>query len=563
MTTTTSRNINLSAFLLWAAPLLLTVPNVWLAVTEQWSVLAKITNIALPLGLYLLLTSCSRKVGRTVLWCIPLMIYCAFQIVLFFLYGESIIAIDMFMNVFTTNPGEVAELLGNLLTAIACVIAIYLPLIICGIVAVCKHSTAQEGAILKARRVGIELTALGAALLTMCYIAVPGYRIERQLFPVNVIYNNVAAANRVRYIAEYPSTSADFSYHATTERPDSLREVYVMVIGETSRATNWQLAGYRRPTNPELSMRDDLIFFDHAVSESNTTHKSVPMILSYLDANTFGDSIYNTKGIISAFNEVGYATAFHSNQRRNHSFIEFFGDEAQTVEYISDGDGPQLDGELLPRLHEYLATHPTGKLFIVLHSYGSHFNYRERYPAEFEYFTPADRSEASKENRPTLINAYDNSIRYTDHFLASVIAHLDSLDCPSAMIYLADHGEDIFDDERERFLHASPTPTYGQLHVPLLVWTSAEHRSLFPELSDNALKHRELQVSSTSSAFPTMLRLAGIASPYLDAKRALTDSVYAPQTRVYVTDHNEGVPLTASGLRTPDYTQFAQHGLKL
>ncbi len=557
------RHISLSEVLIRLTPLLLAVPNVWLAVTEQWSVLAKVTGIVLPLGLYLLLVACSRNVGRTVLFCIPLMIYCAFQIVLFFLYGESIIAIDMFMNVFTTNPGEVAELLGNLITAILCVLVIYMPLIICAIIVVARHGRIARSRLRVPRLAGAVLSAVGIVLLIVCYAVVPDYRLERQLFPVNVIYNNVAAVNRLRLVAEYKSTSADFSYNAASTRPDSLREVYVMVIGETSRATNWQLAGYSRPTNPLLAGRSDIIAFPHAISESNTTHKSVPMILSYLDAGSFGDSIYSTKGIISAFREAGFSTAFLSNQRRNRSFIDFFGKEAETVEYISDSDGPQYDGRLLPILRRYLSSHPDGKIFVVLHTYGSHFNYKERYPAEFEHFTPTNRSEASKANRSVLLNAYDNSIRYTDHFLSSLISSLDSLDCPSAMIYLADHGEDIFDDSRDRFLHASPTPTYGQLHVPLILWMSPEHSGLCPDLRANTLSHRDEQVSSTSTAFHSMLRLAGISSPYLDASRALTDSLYRPRPRVYVNDHNEGVPLSRSGLREPDFSQFSAHGISL
>lgn len=559
----TFKYITLTGFLLWATPLLMIVPNVCLAFTEQWSLMAKLAGIFLPAGLYFLLVSCSRKVGRTVLWCIPLMIYCAFQIVLIYLYGESIIAIDMIMNVFTTNPGEVAELLGNLVVAILTVVILYLPPIVFAIVAVCRKKTATASQLRIPRMASYELIALGVFLLTLCYIKVPGYRIERQLFPVNVIYNTGAAVNRTRFIARYHDTSAEFTYHARSVRPDTVPEVYVMIVGETSRADNWQLAGYNRPTNPRLSLRDDIMFFSHALSESNTTHKSVPMILSYLDSETFGDSIYNTKGIFTAFREAGFSTAFLSNQRRNRSFIEFFGDEADVVEYVSDTSGPQLDGALLPRLQSLLNGHTHGKLMVVLHTYGSHFNYKERYEADDEYFTPASQSEATIENRDQLINAYDNTIRYTDAFVDSVISTVEALDCPAAVLYLSDHGEDIFDDSRHRFLHASPTPTFTQLHVPLLIWTSPRHRELYASLTDQARKHMNAEVSSTASAFPTMLQLAGVDSPFLDRTHALTDSIYRKAPRSYVTDHNESVPLNKSGLRAPDFTAFEASGISV
>lgn len=555
------KKINLAEVLLWAFPVLLIVPNICLCFTEQWSALAKATGVALPFGLYLLVSACTKKVGRTVLWCIPLMIYCAFQIVLLYLYGESIIAIDMFINVFTTNPGEVAELLGNLLIAIFTVLILYLPLIVCGIIAVKKKIEATDNSLRKVRIAGTVFTAFGFVSVILSYACVPGYKAERQLFPVNVIYNSAAAVNRTIFIAEYHTTSRNFTYYAYSTRDTLPREVYVMVIGETSRAGNWQLAGYDRHTNPMLSSRPGVIFFNHAVTESNTTHKSVPMIMSYLDADTFGDSIYSTKGIFTAFNEAGFSTAFISNQMRNRSFIEFFGNEADTVEYISDGSGPQFDGELLPLLRQVITDHPNDKLMIVLHTYGSHFNYKERYPREDAFFLPDDHSEASVDNRDELINAYDNTIRYTDKFLDSVISTLDSLDCPTALLYLSDHGEDIFDDERHRFLHASPSPTFRQVHVPMMLWTSPAHRLLYPELSNLAALRANEQISSTTSAFPTMLSIAGVDSPYRQAVHDLTDSLFRATPRRYVTDYNEGVSLGESGLRRPDIEQFTAAGI--
>lgn len=88
------------------------------------------------------------------------------------------------------------------------------------------------------------------------------------------------------------------------------KEVYVMVVGETSRANNWGIYGYNRDTNPKLSKVFGLTAFNHVLTESNTTHKSVPMLLSAVSACTF-DSIYHQKSIITAFKEAGFQTAFY------------------------------------------------------------------------------------------------------------------------------------------------------------------------------------------------------------------------------------------------------------
>ena len=88
---------------IWLYPLLLIVPNIGLAVTETYPVTIKIANILLPLGIFMVIMGLFRRTGAVILWFLPVAVLCAFQIVLLFLYGESIIAIDMFLNVLTTN----------------------------------------------------------------------------------------------------------------------------------------------------------------------------------------------------------------------------------------------------------------------------------------------------------------------------------------------------------------------------------------------------------------------------------------------------------------------------
>lgn len=78
----------------------------------------------------------------------------------------------------------------------------------------------------------------------------------------------------------FEHTSEDFTYHARRTAEASKREIYVYVIGEASRAANWQLYGYHRETNPCLTRTEGLVVFRNTVTQSNTTHKSVPLILS-------------------------------------------------------------------------------------------------------------------------------------------------------------------------------------------------------------------------------------------------------------------------------------------
>jgi glucan phosphoethanolaminetransferase (alkaline phosphatase superfamily) len=545
----------------WLFALLLLVPNLALCVTERVSLLSKLTNILLPLGIYLTLISLSKKIGRTLLLFIPVCVFCAFQIVLLFLYGESIIAIDMFMNVVTTNPSEAGELLGNLRMALAVVFVCYLPPIIYGIYAVVKKQYAPKTTLLAARKWGITLAVLGVICLFAARTLVDRYNARREIFPYNVLANLVTTVQRAGQAANYYETSANFSYNVTTTHPNEQKEVYVFIIGETSRADNWQIFGYGRETNPRLSKRSNITTFSRTLSEINTTHKSVPMLLSYLNADNFGDSVASSRSIFAAFNDCDYETAFISNQRRNHSYIDFYGEEAQTALFLTDEGEVMPDLDLVQSLKDFISQATSNKLFIVLHTYGSHFEYRNRYSSDMAYFTPESNSDASLENREQLLNAYDNTIRYTDAVIDSIIATLADLNTLSALVYTSDHGEDIFDDSRGRFLHASPVPTYWQLHVPMLVWLSQSYADTYPGAVSALRANSNMNVSSTSAAFNTLLDLAGLRSPYLDQTQSLISPTYKPAKRRYLNDYNESVDLQHCGFRDQDFTQLRAHSI--
>ncbi|MGN0282505.1 MAG: phosphoethanolamine transferase, partial [Prevotella sp.] len=384
-------------------------------------------------------------------------------------------------------------------------------------------------------------------------------RLIDDIFPVNVSYNLCLAVERYWKTEHYAQTSQGFTFHAkhisnTSHRgvgglqsPNTPnlgeRGLFVLVIGETARAANFGILGYNRNTTPRLSQLEGLTAFSKAYSESNTTHKSVPMLLSAVSSVDF-DSLYRQRSIITAFREAGFRTAFFSNQRRNGSFIDFFGEEADVCKFIKD-DAPSvqdvLDESLIGYVQREIAKSPK-PLFVVLHCYGSHFNYRERYPRSFARFTPDDAMEARRENRPSLLNAYDNTILYTDHVLDSLVSTLRATGQEAVLVYTSDHGEDIYDDGKH-FLHASIVPTDYQLHVPLFVWTSDEYAASH-ESEVEALKRNSSQLVSTSlSLFHTLLQLSDIAAPAFVPFHSLADSLYVSPRRYFINDRNEAVLL--------------------
>lgn len=527
------------------------------------SIIQSVTNIILPLGIYMLLMSLTRKIGTASLWMVIIFVFAAFQMVLLYMYGRSIIAVDMFLNVVTTNPDEVGELLGNLTIIIAAVIVLYLPPIVMSIASTLRHWHLAETTRRFTRRMSYMTISIGLLCFAISFTSTRPYKPLCDLFPVNVIYNLYLAVQRTIKVSNYDETSAQFTHQATSQRPDSVPELYVLMIGETARATNWQINGYDRATTPRLMNLDGLTSFKKAVSQSNTTHKSVPMLLSSLDASNFGDSIYKTKSMISAFKEAGFSTAFFSCHRRNRSFIDFFGEEADTCVFIKEensNDSLLYDSDLLPLLDKILAR-CNHKQLIVLHCYGSHFNYIDRYPESEALFQPDRPAHATYHYRAEQINAYDNTILFTSNMIADIVDRLKNTGKLSGLIYVSDHGEDIFDDERRLFLHASPIPSYYQIHVPFMVWLSDDFNRMYPDKQVALNQNSNKFVATSNTVFHTMMEMAGIKTNRNHSHMSVLSSGYTPTTPIYLNDHNKKVELKSCGILDLDTKKFNELGI--
>lgn len=547
-----NQNNILAIALYWWTLAVVIIPNLLLSITEPISIFGKITNTILPAGLWWFFLSLSQKIGRTSLLMFPLMFFAAFQIVLLGLYGRSVIAVDMFLNLLTTNPAEAGELLGNMMTYVTLVIILYIPPIVTAIRCCVKKIYLKRLFITRYRIPSIILFFAGLVTLSLGYSSDSSYSVKTDLFPVNVLYNVKLAVQRGVKMTINKST--DYRHYAYADSSRNQREIYVIVIGETSRADHWQLNGYERPTNPLLT-DSGYISFPKTLTESNTTHKSVPMLLSHLTAENFEDSIYSVKSIISAFKEAGFKTAFFSNQRYNHSFIDRFGFEADTTLFIKEMDGADpnpSDLSLIPYLVDNLSS-GNSKQLIVLHTYGSHFSYIDRYEGMEPTFKPDYPIRANSSHRNELINAYDNSIVLTAKLLSEITANLDSLDCPAALIYTSDHGEDIFDDKRNLFLHASPVPSIYQIHVPFILWFNQEYSDTYSNIVKAAEANKLKNVSSSSSFAQTALSIAGIRSAVSDSTASVVSLAYREPKRMYLTDHNIGLPLKRIGMRQIDF----------
>lgn len=553
-------------FLYAYAVVALLLPNIALCYTECLTPWACGVNVLLPLSLYMLFFSAAKRPGKMIWWAFIFVFFAAFQLVLLYLFGTGVIAVDMFLNLVTTNPGEAMELLDNLAPAVVGVFVVYLPLLILGGVNIRRDSRLSVSFQQRVRHWAMQIGAIGLFCLLASYLVVDDYRMRNQLYPVNICYNLYLAFERNAASENYKEASRNFKFDARSEHSATAPEVYVMVVGETARAHNFSLYGYPRNTNPLLSKTPGIKAFPNVTTQSNTTHKSVPMLLSAASAEDF-ERLFHEKGILAAFKEAGFHTVFISNQLPNHSFIDFLGEQADEHYFLKKEDalqGNHYDEDLLQKLDEILPKADASssahyhyryrKLFVVLHSYGSHFNYQERYPRSFAYFKPDSRSEAKPENRRDLLNAYDNTIRYTDYILHGIIERLQKwegiqtktdgvYDQPtSAMLYTSDHGENIFDDDRHLFLHAAPKASDYELHVPFIIWTSVGFSKQYPDILKALGENRTKQVQSSLSTFHTMLGIGGIQTRYRKDEYSVASDKYHPLKLLYLDDHDEAIP---------------------
>ena len=551
-------------FLYAYAVVALLLPNIALCYTESLTPWACGVNVLLPLSLYMLFFSAAKRPGKMIWWAFIFVFFAAFQLVLLYLFGTGVIAVDMFLNLVTTNPGEAMELLDNLAPAVVGVFVVYLPLLILGGVIIRRDSRLSVSFQQRVRHWAMQIGAIGLFCLLASYLMVDDYRMRNQLYPVNICYNLYLAFERNAASENYKEASRNFKFEAKSERLLYAPEVYVMVVGETARAHNFSLYGYPRDTNPLLSKTQGIKAFPNVTTQSNTTHKSVPMLLSAASAEDF-ERLFHEKGILAAFKEAGFHTVFISNQLPNHSFIDFLGEQADEHYFLKKEDalqGNHYDEDLLQKLDEILpkadasssAHYRYRKLFVVLHTYGSHFNYQERYPRSFAYFKPDSRSEAKSEKRRDLLNAYDNTIRYTDYILHGIIERLQKWEGIqtktdgvygqpiSAMLYTSDHGENIFDDERSLFLHAAPKASDYELHVPFIIWTSEGFSKQYPDILKALGENRSKQVQSSLSAFHTMLGIGGIQTHYRQDEYSVASDKYHPVKLLYLDDHDEAIP---------------------
>ena len=332
--------------------------------------------------------------------------------------------------------------------------------------------------------------------------------------PSNFIYGFSKAVSRSSKITgpiKHLDDNAKFneSWQSTTANKKPV--LFVFIVGETARAANFSLSDYARETNPHLK-KQDIIYYSNMTSCGTSTANSLPCMFSNDARQDFSGSTSAAKeNLLDLLQNVGLDVFWADNNSGCKGICERVQKIALQEDVNLCASQHCYDMALLQTLEQ-----PSVKdHFIVLHQQGSHGPpYYEQSPDDKkEFFPECQSSQLQSCTRQEIINAYDNTILYTDFFISSVIDRLKELSDRyyTAMIYVSDHGESL--GERGLYLHAAPyfMAPDEQTHIPMLAWFSdgfSQHFSIDKEcLLDNAA-----EPVSHDNLFSSILGLLDIES---------------------------------------------------
>ncbi|NTV49432.1 MAG: phosphoethanolamine--lipid A transferase [Geobacteraceae bacterium] len=311
---------------------------------------------------------------------------------------------------------------------------------------------------------------------------------------------------------------------------NSPKSAVVLVVGETARTEEFSLNGYPRMTNPQLGARNVIAFTD-VQSCGTDTAESLPCMFFHLGKSKYSrNEAKKYENLLDVLQRTGVQVIW----RDNNSGSKGIGDRVRYEDLTNEKDkalcstGECYDEILLKDLDKLLAQN-SGDMLIILHQKGSHGpSYYKRSPNNFKRFLP----ECTKDNvqdcdRQSIVNAYDNTIVYTDYVLGKLIDLLKTQKYATAMLYVSDHGESL--GENNIYLHGLPyaIAPRQQTQVPMIFWASSSflrEKSLDAEL----LSHNRSDHFSHDNLFHSLLGLFHV-----------TTELYRPELDLFQTARRE------------------------
>ncbi len=293
--------------------------------------------------------------------------------------------------------------------------------------------------------------------------------------------------------------------------------VIILVVGETVRAANWGLDGYRRQTTPELA-KHPLFNFSQVSSCGTSTAVSLPCMFSSYGFHAYDEQrIHQSESLLHLLQRSNISVLWRDNQSGCKGVCDGLPFEELNVESLCK-QGRCFDEVLLHQLKERIAAKNEDQL-IVLHMLGNHGPaYFERYPGQFRHWQPTcETTDLASCSQKSIVNTYDNAILYTDSILAQAIDELGSITShDTGLIYVSDHGESL--GEHNLFLHGLPyfMAPDEQKKIPMMLWFSSGLSQQLG-LQEECLRDKQTSQISHDYLFSTVLSLFDIKTKAYDS----------------------------------------------
>jgi len=442
-----------------------------------------------------------------------------------------------------TNPRETYEYLGSALVPIVmCIIAgLSLVLLATGWAwqsAICWQHRSRMWVIMAIMTLpliaGIATFAIPARLHAGTHILSELSDSIESGYPFGLFLRITKYHSEWRQVRIDASHLDDFRFHAHRPTALSQRQIYVLVIGESSRRDHWQLFGYPRPTNPELTKVPNLIPIPDMLTSWPESIAAIPLLLTRKPVKDTQMS-WKEASILRAMQESGFDTWWISNQLPMGEFdslVSIYALEANHTLFINHASmhSPGSYDEVLLRPLRDALQKSHGDLFIVLHMMGSHLSYDMRYPATFKHFKPTyDDPDNSTLPGERFTNSYDNTILYTDHVLAQVIDILWDSGAMTTMFYISDHGEALLTPTCSKTGHG--IGTCYEFEIPALFWYSDAYATAFPQRV-SALRANADKPTLSADTFESLIDMAGVDFPGHDQSMSLFSTQWHYRPRI-------------------------------
>ncbi|WP_157208469.1 phosphoethanolamine transferase [Mariniflexile maritimum] len=309
------------------------------------------------------------------------------------------------------------------------------------------------------------------------------------------------------------------------------KELYVIVLGESTSKRHFNLYNnYYRETTPLLnSIKDDLFVFNNVISAHTYTIGALSKALT-LGNYENPEAKYNGT-IIQLFNQANFQTYWISNQRpvgMMDTHITKIGLGAGKSFFLNTkhtSENTNLDDELIKKMREILLIKEDKKI-IFLHMLGTHLSYKNRFPANQNYFKDMPKTKFNTEKAYKIINDYDNAIRYNDKLLKQIIDIIKAENKTSYVLYFSDHGQEVFDDIDFSGHTIDEKITKSMYEIPMFLWVSDKYKS------KNNLKINIDNKYMTDDMFHSIADISNVTSDQIDSTRSIFNEKFKERKRI-------------------------------